>query len=345
MPNATKKFREHYKEYYEDKPVIKIIDHVSLFGFFISIVGIFSLLFGIADDIKIIICIGALALTAICLVALNFGISFRAWMIQEHLNKTVKEIGEDKNKLKHSIYELERNLRNTKKTIERISFANESVSSMAHDFTHELRDALLCFCEDKECEINPDGELNSFISVAVEQIKSIYETITGDRSSVCIKTYRKSDDDDYGTVTTFLRDKNSRTSRSNIDSTCPEYSIKDSEAFFRIVSKDFRDRYFVSDNLEDTKYYSIYPKWREIYNATLVVPIRRRLKNEEGQLTLEFDTFGFLCVDNMKGTFDNVPSIQLLSALADTLYCLFFLHKCFIDKGEFHEKNDRSCNI
>jgi hypothetical protein len=80
-----------------------------------------------------------------------------------------------------------------------------------------------------------------------------------------------------------------------------------------------------------------YANYPEFYNATLVLPIRRNLKDENNKPTSEFDTFGFLCVDNKKGGFENEVAKNILSALADMLYCLFYLYKTYPERVEMDE--------
>jgi hypothetical protein len=128
------------------------------------------------------------------------------------------------------------------------------------------------------------------------------------------------------------RDNESRIKRRDIDETLKTYPLRESDAFLRITSKDFPDRLFVCDNLQASDFQMPYRGYHKFYNATLVTPIRRKLDHSGLE---EFDTFGFLCVDNMEGGFEDPIPQNILSAISDNFYCLFYLHKCFFEK----EKN------
>jgi hypothetical protein len=88
-----------------------------------------------------------------------------------------------------------------------------------------------------------------------------------------------------------------------------------------ITGKFTGPNFFLSNNLleleQQGKYRNFNPKWKSNYNACLVVPIRATARYDYNK------NIGFLCVDNMKGGFDEKIAFNILAAFADLVYCLF----------------------
>ena len=113
---------------------------------------------------------------------------------------------------------------------------------------------------------------------------------------------------------------------SKIEKKLFEYPESHNTAFLKISSPDYDDNFYINDDLiNDKEYKNDNRAWRKYYNACLVVPIRRSLIKAVVQ-TQDYDIVGFLCVDNKGGRLNNKTSIEILSMLGDSLYCLFYMH-------------------
>ena len=108
--------------------------------------------------------------------------------------------------------------------------------------------------------------------------------------------------------------------RSDIDTEVETYPYYRNTAFDCILGHEKKNFFLSNDLLELEKqgrYRNYNQKWKDSYNACLVVPIRAVAKIEYNK------NIGFLCVDNMKGGFDEIIAFNILAGFADLLYCHF----------------------
>lgn len=145
----------------------------------------------------------------------------------------------------------------------------------------------------------------------LSNIKELFDVITKDECSVCIKMII-----DENNIKTLYRDPVSFRTRSLIDNKLSIFPISSNTAFEKILD-NFSESYYISNDLSaEESYKNINSQWKKNYNAVLVVPVRIPIDKEK------FLVYGFLCVDNINGGFDQ-GSINLLSSIGDLLFNLF----------------------
>lgn len=238
--------------------------------------------------------------------------------------------------------------RNSQKEIEKLKnvinqyhVTESTVSTIFHGILHEHRDltnqmnidtrnGVILSAEQKmKREFSKKEFYNNFLT----NVKQIFDLITRDTCSLCIKILQKNTQNptEYKyDVKTYLRDPSSRRSRSEIDNEPEFYPYYKNTAFDSILGHD-KKNFFLSNNLQELekegKYKNFNPNWKNFYNACLVIPIRAVNTEKHSNYNRNI---GFLCIDNMKGGFDEKIGFNLLAAFADLLYCRiqtdFFSH-------------------
>ncbi len=183
----------------------------------------------------------------------------------------------------------------------------------------------------------------------LELTRAIFGKLTGEDCSVCIKLAGY--DTAFGdlpVVATMGRDNASTSKRRDADRQYPIYAAHANTAFNSILFDPSFRGVFVCDNLAALPYYAnVNANWRDYYNATLVVPIGAEhfsIDCSGAQETKCFDLIAFLCIDSLKGSFNNegcIAAARLLSKLyneyLNNIARIYFTHR----EAEFG-RGDRS---
>ena len=161
----------------------------------------------------------------------------------------------------------------------------------------------------------------------LSNIKDLFDALTGENCAISIKF---SDEDMTldGRITQyilpFMRDAVSYRHRRQTDLDISRYEVSTNSAFAEILNPGLPDSYYAKDNLKSVpNYVNVNPRWRKHYNATLVVPIRyemRQYETGENRVYSEYDTLGFLCIDNQFGALENLRCIEFANAVSDIYY-------------------------
>lgn len=179
------------------------------------------------------------------------------------------------------------------------------IVQIIHNYSHEYRNVVNSIYNDLTSQdiSNFEHRRNSFrmfIIGMLTNIKEIFDILTFDEVSVCIKLLDKDEDKDEFLVKTFMRDSISYRVRSETENFLPEYPVHENTAFKNIMDPYSPDSYYMCNDLENEKgYINANKNWRKSYNACLVVPIRILEKAKT------YSVLGFICVDNFKGNFDD----------------------------------------
>lgn len=182
------------------------------------------------------------------------------------------------------------------------------------------------------------NQFEGFLQQITCQIQNVSTRMTGSRCSVSIKLTKN------GKFKTLYRDpvtyRNRKTSDLNQDGVTKVYNIEDNAGFHMIKSNDHKGTTFLCDDLRSMNNYANgNPDWRNLYNATAIVPICR--SNKPG-LLVEAEVIAFLTIDNMEGRLANEVVKEMLCAIADGLYIIIknFEHIVLIaqSKNIQHEK-------
>jgi hypothetical protein len=182
------------------------------------------------------------------------------------------------------------------------------------------------------------NQFEGFLEQITCQIQNVSTRMTGCRCSVSIKLTKN------GKFKTLYRDpvtyRNRRTSDLNQDGRTKVYDIADNSGFHMIKSNDHKGTTFLCDDLRSMNNYANgNHDWRNLYNATAIVPI---CKSNKPGLLVEAEVIAFLTVDNMEGRLANEVMKEMLCAIADGLYIIIknFEHIVLIaqSKNIQHEK-------
>lgn len=201
------------------------------------------------------------------------------------------------------------------------------ITAVTHNIAHGYRTLLNQIHTDlvlgKFDEINDrEKSFIGYIDLFVNNIKDIFNALTGDTCSVCIKFLEEDKESKTIFVRTYRRDSLCYRERCPVDQEIERYPYYRNTAFISILSPTGKS-YFLCNNLSERaskgEYENFNPMWHYYYNACLVVPIRASVKS--GYFNNQ--NIGFLCVDNMKGGFDQVIGFNLLAAFADLSFVLF----------------------
>ncbi len=212
-----------------------------------------------------------------------------------------------------------------------------TISEHLHNINHELRNKTLCFTEIKDLLISGAFKAD-YVSVFPElmdvlrttdcfnifftaNLKRIMDHIVDDDCSVSIKLLTYGDDDRDLYVKTLVRDPLSYRKRKGIDSDLPSFPVKKNTAFNIIMSESDRRSFYVCDDLSsDPEYVNMNFERKKFYNATIVMPIGSPVENGASS---SGRYYGFICIDNMKGGFNDPSVIQFLASITDNL-CNFY---------------------
>ena len=234
-----------------------------------------------------------------------------------------------------------------KKNLDRKSNIINEICETTHNINDQMRDRIFELFDNYSREVNggsdiassnPDVLLQNFRRTnemfhlfLIDNVRNVFESITGDKCSTCIKILVLDDYSEDILVRTYIRDSNSYRARKGSDDKIFEYAYYENTAFKTILSSDNNESYYACDDLSsESTYINLNDKWRSIYNATLVAPIRMKL----GSPATDYSVIGFICVDNKKGGFDNEACINLLASVADSLYSHLVLLNSLVDKLE-----------
>jgi len=277
-------------------------------GVFISIVGFLISIFANLEKQFIA--------TVISFSIESFGLSILCVYLMKRLSNAGEDIRNSQTiceDYKKSIYDLNERI-NQHRYIESLA------SKISHNILHAHRDLFNKVIIDlylKKNLLKERGESSkNFLIHFLTNTKEVFDLITHDSCSVCIKLLVKNEYD----VKTYLRDPVSLRSRSDIDTEVETYPYYRNTAFDCILGHEKKNFFLSNDLLELEKqgrYRNYNQKWKDSYNACLVVPIRAVAKIEYNK------NIGFLCVDNMKGGFDEIIAFNILAGFADLLYCHF----------------------
>lgn len=232
--------------------------------------------------------------------------------------------------LNAKIQELENAINRKNSDFGEIADVFHSIHDQLRDKIFELYDAhmsLLSGDKIKETELVDYERTNEmFYLFLLNNIKTIFDILTDDKCSACIKILEEGDSENEIMVRTFMRDSGSYRERKSSDKSICQYPYYENTAFKRIFSPDIPDGYYASDDLASERtYINMNKNWRKYYNATLVCPIRLESISDRKLVLNEYSVIGFICIDNFKGGLNNHTSVQLLAAISDSLYNHFSL--------------------
>jgi hypothetical protein len=177
------------------------------------------------------------------------------------------------------------------------------------------------------------------VGIILSDIQSVFDRITDDTCSVCIKILTV--DDGRLDVSTWVRDSRSAAERNYVDRLdgTQRFDAYANTAFREIIDPRSGKHHFVSNDLKELaalgKYQNANPNWSEHYNAAIVVPIARA----ESVVALATDGaqiegfLGFLCVDNLKGNFDRQVCLPILNTYASILQILLQVDRIIEDSS------------
>jgi len=239
----------------------------------------------------------------------------------------------------------------------------DSCTKLLHNTLHHLRHMIYALSEENyKISRNKKGaskvkaadmlaSFSTYLITLAGNLKIFFDKSTEDDCSVCIKLIKKVNDEIL--IKTLIRDSSSYRERKEHDFSDSRhtkiYPASENTAFNMICSEDFKDTFFVSDNLgklyDEGKYTNSNPRWQTYYNATLVVPISI-IPNKE--FPHERHILGFLCVDNKRGGLNRRYLIDLLAGFSDILFNLFLEYDEFIKNNrtvvEGHEQIGKYVN-
>lgn len=173
------------------------------------------------------------------------------------------------------------------------------IAKIMHNFCHDYRKIICAMhCDLVDCNKTDfpsrSQSFKLFLNFMLSNIKKIFDTLTGDNCSVCIKIL-----DEKFTVRTYLRDNISYRERSNADKYLSSYKYTENTAFKDILDDDIKESYYLCNNLQarlkEERYNNRNEKWNKYYNACLVVPIRLIFESDAKQE--KSNVIGFICVD------------------------------------------------
>ncbi|WP_147292675.1 hypothetical protein [Undibacter mobilis] len=159
-------------------------------------------------------------------------------------------------------------------------------------------------------------QLNLELTRLANATCNILGTYTGYSCHVSIKTLSAS-----GLVQTATRCEASATARRDADDRLEQFHYQGNTAFKAIVDPPTRWQrkrgYYISNHLRLLWALRLYKNqnkdWFKKYRATLVVPITTA--KSDAQVSID-NTYGFVCVDNKHGRFDNAAARLLLARTA-----------------------------
>jgi len=216
-----------------------------------------------------------------------------------------------------------------------------NVSECLHNIIHESRSRIQIILDDIDSENfivkeRRQASIKKYTYVVLSNVKEIFDSMTLDNCAVCLKFLDFSEHSNKGetpqqtlTVYTKLRDNISFRERTKSDSRLGNYEVQANTAFDTIINRS--KNYFISNDLQnEPDYVNMNERWKRLYNACIVVPIRSPLF-ENGKYNGKFDCIGFLAVDNKKGGFREDLSYNVLAAVADNMYHVLSLSDSYFE--------------
>lgn len=175
----------------------------------------------------------------------------------------------------------------------------------------------------RRTEINLEEAVSNYVSDLLYRTKLIFDEITGDNCSVCVKLFDISSDGSFPETPVLrktLRDPSSAAERMiGLDE---RITISENTAFNFIAGSAVHRSFYFNNALYRSylagNYQNSRPEWFKFYNATAVCAIKNPSKRFQN------DTIGFLCVDNFKGNFDADLTCAIMKSLAT---CLFYVYR------------------
>ncbi len=201
--------------------------------------------------------------------------------------------------------------------------AKTKIAQIVHNFSHEYRNVINeihsdLIVKDYSHFESRKTSFRMFITYMLSNIKEIFDILTFDEVSVCIKILYKEKEEFL--VKTFMRDNISYRERSNTENLLSQYPYYENTAFKNIMDPHCPDSYYLCNDLSnDNVYHNINNNWNKYYNACLVVPIRLLVSKQESNV------IGFICVDNVDGNFDDKIAVDILGSFGDNCFHLFNL--------------------
>ncbi|MAP81850.1 MAG: hypothetical protein CL526_12275 [Aequorivita sp.] len=163
---------------------------------------------------------------------------------------------------------------------------------------------------------------NHFLIMLTSSLQNYFSIYTDDSCSICIKILNGNK------IKTLFRDPVSLKKRRQAELTSGNqiYSTSDNTAFDLITSPNWKEFYYMKDDLESEykshRYKNSNPSWNNYYNATIVVPIS---KLNDG--LSDRNILGFLTVDNQQGYLVDETSKEFMLGISDLLYNYVYKHK------------------
>lgn len=200
----------------------------------------------------------------------------------------------------------------------------KTFAKVLHNINHQARilisklyrDLLrVNFSKDRQREI----AFQKYFIFLLDNIKEIFDILTSDQCSVAIKLLVPDDNPELTSVKTHYRDSISFRERRSVDGKMKSYHYFENTAFKTIIREDYPNTFYYCNDLANEKgYVNKNSDWNKFYNACLVVPISMPTTKEENKVII-----GFICVDNMKGGFDEAIAKNILASIADLNFLVY----------------------
>lgn len=209
---------------------------------------------------------------------LSFSLSCLCIYLTIRYDSSLKKIGDNETNLE----EYKEKCSSLEKDIENKRLIQKKTSIITHNICHEYRTLINGMYSDlisnnASCINDRERSFQKYMMYFLINIKNVFNTLTGDDCSVCIKMVVPESNGGYS-IETFMRDPDSYRQRSVADRESPRYPYNKNTAFLHILSPDYPDNFFICNDLADlsanNQYQNINPRWKNYYNACLVVPIR-----------------------------------------------------------------------
>lgn len=231
-----------------------------------------------------------------------------------------------------------------KSKLDRQYLVNQYQSECFHNITHYHRNIyarLQQFIQDKDKYSKEEilfllDRFDYYLIILTSNLQNYFSFVTSDNCSVSIKIVDKN----KKFVRTFFRDPVNLNKRKKSDSNYSnsKYPILENTAFDIITNPNYSNVHFYDDNLKELSdshsYNNSNTSWKDLYNATLVVPISMTLKEKNR------DIIGFITIDNKKGNLATDVNKEFLFSVGDILYNIFIKYAEFINFASKNIKNN-----
>ena len=185
--------------------------------------------------------------------------------------------------------------------------------------------------------------VQKYINHTLEATRLIFEEITQEKCGVSIKRLQSSQQG-AALVSTYARDSSSWVKRAptDLNPKLQLYSYEDNYAFKLLLDPVSSTDFWCCDDLdENDDYYNSNDNWKKYYNATAVFLIQRPLIAQGSTETISADTtadyFGFLCVDNYRGSFESNSTFahSTLAAISNGIYYVERIRTAIMESSQF----------